>query len=132
MKYIGILIIFLLFGCQNKGSHEKSDCIFQKEVIIADKEKKSQQSVSSIYKKSLNKLDSIIDKKLPFDHADAFKAVGFLSEISDYAGSGSNSYYGIIGFNKEDLDYWKEWYEKNKDTLNYIYQSKDTLHFKYN
>ncbi len=133
MKYIEILIILiLLLGCNTKGSQEKIDEINQKEVVNINKEKQSQQTVSLIYKKSLNKLDSIIAKELPLDHSDGFKAVRFLSEISNYGGNGNHSYFGTIGFKKEDLDYWKEWYENNKDTLNYIYQPKDTLAFKYN
>lgn len=130
MKASLIFIAISFLSCKN--SQKESENSSEKQEIKEVKSSSTQKTVHILYLKYLNQLETIVDKQMPLDHSDGFKAVAFLSEISGYAGNGNQSYYGTIGFEEKDLTYWKEWYKKNKDTLNYFYKPKDTLGYDYN
>lgn len=125
MKYI--FFILLIISCNQKKTEKTSSHSLQENVSDSSNISDEQTTVRILYKESLQKLEEIVEKKMPYDHSDGFKAVNFLGEISGYSGNGNHNYFGTFGFKKEDLNYWKKWYEKNKDSLNYIYIPKDTL-----
>ena len=125
MKYL--FFILLIISCNNKKTEQISSHSLKKTVNDSSSFSNKQKTVGIIYKESLRKLEEIVEKEMPYDHSDGFKAVNFLGEISGYSGNGNHSYFGTLGFKKEDLKFWKEWYSKNKDTLNYIYIPRDTL-----
>ncbi len=125
MKIFLIFLIITFSACKKTENHSNDN--LKEKQIIEIKPSIQKPTVSELYLKYINQLENMVKNDMPLDHSDGFKAVSFLSEISGYAGSGNQSYFGTIGFKEKDLRYWEAWYKNNKDTLNYVYQSKDTL-----
>ncbi len=126
-----IFILVTLFGtlCSCNKSFPKPD---QKEVITKEESDKHDRTAAQLYIKSLNTLDSIVKHSESKDDFASFKAIEILSEISGYAGNGNHSYYGTLGFEDEDLVYWKKWFDENKNLLNYPFHIQSSLEYALN
>ncbi|NCT19223.1 MAG: hypothetical protein COZ75_02865 [Flavobacteriaceae bacterium CG_4_8_14_3_um_filter_34_10] len=121
MKYsIFIIVSFWLFyGCINSISKKPNNLI--------STQKTKDKTAAELYRNSLNILDSITMFSKSNDDFSSIQAVKILAEISGYEGEGNHNYFGTFGFKEKDLNYWKEWFNNNKESLNYLYESQSPL-----
>jgi len=127
-KILKLVVVFLfLLSCNHKNSslHKKS----QNDTIKIKSQDSSIRikTVKELYNYNLSQLEKISKSNQRRMNPKAVEPIRFLSKISGIEGSGDMTYYGVFNFSEEDLKKWKNWYKKNKDTLNYIYNPEDTL-----
>ena len=108
----------MMFLCKNEQKH-----------FLFDDTKVQKKTVKELYEYNLKELEKIMDSEHKKMNPKAIEPINFLTKISGHESSGDMTYYGVFNFSNEDLMYWKDWYTKNKDSLNYIYSSKDTLDY---
>lgn len=90
------------------------------------------ETANKAYSRSLKVLDSIVDNGIAYDDFSGMKSIEILTEISGHEGHGNHNYFGTFGFKDEDLKYWKEWYNKNKNSLNYLFHIQSPLEYALN
>jgi len=127
MKFLIVILLFIV-GCNNKHNLQNN----VKEELDTISEEVYYETANNAYLRSIKVLDSIVDNGLPYDDFSGMKSIEILTEISGYVGHGNHNYFGTFGFKDEDLIYWKDWFNENKDSLNYLFHIQSPLEYALN
>lgn len=74
-------------------------------------------SLHILFIKNLRILDSIADNNFVDNTLSATGAIEFLETYTGIEGSGGTSYFGKDRFSRKDLNHWKAWYRKHKNSF---------------
>ena len=128
MVFRYFILIFVIFGM----FHNCNKSVPKTDSKLVSAKNEDDRTAAELYKKSLYTLDSIVKHSESNDDLSGFQAIEILSEISGYEGGGDKNYFGTFGFKDEDLVYWKNWYDENKDSLHYFFHIQSSLEFALN
>ncbi|MDC7996331.1 hypothetical protein [Altibacter sp. HG106] len=121
---IPVVLIILIVSCQHNSESKKTSESQPITLEIDETTNLKTKLTKDVYSDALKVLDEFKKSDLEVMSGEVLNSINFLVMISGYEGSGDKTHYGTMGFNNEDLKYWKEWYEKNKDSLEYEFDYK--------
>jgi hypothetical protein len=78
---------------------------------------KAQDSAQQIVKKNLDVIESFVNEKYPKKPFVGWSSVSFLTKLTGIPSSTGGDYGGSLPPDSQDLNYWKVWYNLNKDNI---------------